>query len=313
MVFSTNQARHLYVAIAEKTGDDVNPADFVLGDVQVCVDKENNLYFKYCGKGGLLRSDLITNISYAKYTKAKDLETPLKKATVTVTSVDTNNSQDYVLRVTINQAFGMSDEEVYIREVAARSFSNSTPASIAAELTKLIKKTLGKDYAKLFNITNSGASIVFNEVEQEWSRGIKEQVTVDFTVELVPVEPGYTPTKAGSVTTYDWGTVTTGLTGTVIKDGKKIADLEYFCLGERGDQYRYKGWPNSIFNIADCMVDETKAYDVLDIHYAYQGTCEDIQKSEKDITIVSTNPDTLKSIATSVATKTGITVEGLQD
>ena len=307
MAFSTNQARQLYVAVARKTSAEPS----VVGDIKACLDPKGNLYFKYYGKGGLLRSDLITNISYAKMTVAADLETKLKTATVTVTDVDTEEAQDYVLRVVVNQAFGMSDEEVYTREVSARSNSSSTAATVAAELGDLIKKTLKRDHAQLFDITVEGAAITFDELPQEWHRGTMEQVGVNFSIELLPIDPGYTPTTSEGVTTYDWGTVEVEDQDTGIPDGKKIADLEYFCMGERGDQYRLVGWPNTIFSIEDCMVDPDGAYDVLDIHYAYQGSCEDIQKSEKDITIVSKTSNLIKQLATEVQTKTGFTVKGI--
>ena len=55
-------------------------------------------------------------------------------------------------------------------------------------------------------------------------------------------------------------------------------------MGERADIYRGAGWPNNIDT--KYLVDPTHQYGVIDIHYAYQGTCEDIQKSEKDIELV---------------------------
>ena len=70
-----------------------------------------------------------------------------------------------------------------------------------------------------------------------------------------------------------WATVTES-TNSTIANGKKIADLEYFCMGERGDMYRNIGWPNSIHT--EYLVDVSKNYNAIDIHYAYQGTCEDI-------------------------------------
>jgi hypothetical protein len=57
-------------------------------------------------------------------------------------------------------------------------------------------------------------------------------------------------------------------------------------MGERGDIYRNVGWPN-VIPTKYLVVDETKDYDVLDIHYYYEGAGENPQKSEKDITIVA--------------------------
>lgn len=72
--------------------------------------------------------------------------------------------------------------------------------------------------------------------------------------------------------------------GEFVGNGKKTADMEYFFHGERGDQYRDSIGDQAI--PTEYMVDPTKEYDFIDIHFAYEGSCEDIQKSEKDITLV---------------------------
>lgn len=55
-------------------------------------------------------------------------------------------------------------------------------------------------------------------------------------------------------------------------------------MGERGDIYRNMGFPNVI--PTTYLVDPTLEYNVVDIHYAYTGGNEEVQKSEKDITVV---------------------------
>ena len=69
-------------------------------------------------------------------------------------------------------------------------------------------------------------------------------------------------------------------------------------MGERGDQYRNVWWPKSI--PTKYFVTPTSSYYALDIHYAYQGTCEDIQKSEKTITILATAKATIDSVITAL-------------
>ena len=81
-----------------------------------------------------------------------------------------------------------------------------------------------------------------------------------------------------------WGEVTELASTTSVKNGKTVADLEYFCMGERGDQYRMMGWPNVVYT--KYLVDPSKEYNVVDIQYAYQGDAEDIQKSPKYITLL---------------------------
>ena len=148
-------------------------------------------------------------------------------------------------------------------------------------------------------VVTGATNIIINEVSQvsEWALGTKQLQNVLF--EVIP-----TTVKDQDGNDFVWGTVTdntyTGTgnqktpTLTPVTNGYKIADLEYFCMGERGDQYRNILWPKSI--PTTYLVDPTAEYYVLDIHYAYQGTCEDIQKSEKTITFVAPTKDLIEEI-----------------
>ena len=82
-VFSTNQARQLYVANTKNAVTSTSTA----GTIEVCADtNKTHLYFKYMGAGGQTRSDLIDvkNIISAKVTDAKDLARELKSVIVTL-------------------------------------------------------------------------------------------------------------------------------------------------------------------------------------------------------------------------------------
>ena len=102
-----------------------------------------------------------------------------------------------------------------------------------------------------------------------------------------------------------WATVTEGTNGT-IGNGKTIADLEYFCMGERGDIYRGIGFPNNI--VTTYLVDPTKTYYVFDVHYAYVGDGVSVQKSEKTITIVCADKTEFNKVITNFNTATGLTI-----
>lgn len=82
----------------------------------------------------------------------------------------------------------------------------------------------------------------------------------------------------------EWGIATSGVSSNTVNNGKRMADLEWFTYGERADYYRGMGYPNNFDFVP--LVNPALAYDALEIHFAYQGSCEDIQKSEKDITII---------------------------
>lgn len=126
-------------------------------------------------------------------------------------------------------------------------------------------------------LTGGNASgLIVEEAPQEWILGTFPQVPVNFT--LMP--------DSIAVNGEDriWGLVEKQASTNSIPDGHKIADLEYFCMGERGDVYRMMGFPNVIRT--KYLVDPDLKYNTIDIHYAYVGPNEAVQKSEKDITIV---------------------------
>lgn len=300
--FSTNQVRQLYVAKALK--DSPVLASDAAGCIAVKNDTaKNHLYFEYKGADSLMRSDLIDikNILYAKATDADDMAHELKSVTVTL-ATDVNDGapvagQDYILRIVFRQYVGMSDEDQYFKYGMVHAYAGMTVSDFYKKLALSLAKNFSREVVPLvkFTLTNSknGAvpvdattkesslteaytALVINEVEQPWRLGIMEQTPVYFTVQPTTI------TVNGDERI--WGTVKdTGPAGT-IDNGKKIADLEYFCMGERGDIYRGVGFPNNI--PTTYLVDPTVKYNVIDIHYAYVGSNESVQKSEKTITLV---------------------------
>ena len=151
--------------------------------------------------------------------------------------------------------------------------------------------------------TGSTTGVIIEETEQPWVLGTMQQESLKVTVQPTTINDG-TEERI-------WGVVSTETSTTSLKNGKKIADMEYFYMGERGDQYRGIGWPNVIKTTY--LVDPSVEYNTIDIHYAYQGSGEDIQKSEKDITLVVPKVDNtlVNSIVSAINTATGLTIATL--
>lgn len=346
--FSTNQVRQLYVAETLKTTS-VSATDNA-GSIAVKADTaKNHLYFEYKGADNLMRSDLIDikNILYAKAIDADDMAHKLKAVTVTLDSNVNSGApvagQDYILRIAFRQYVGMSEEDQYFKYgmvhayagmnadefykvlalSIAKNFSREVVPLIKIEVHSTATKSKGgfdsNGYMVVTSTTKDNGksdttnpyyatdtlvtdidSIRITEVEQPWRLGVMAQTPVYFTVQSVPV------TVNGDE--RHWATLTEGTSGS-ISNGKLIADLEYFCMGERGDIYRGVGFPNSI--PTKYMVDASKKYYVLDIHYAYVGSNEAVQKSEKDITIVCADKAELNKIITAVNGATGLTIASL--
>lgn len=307
--FSTNQVRQLYVATALESAS-VKASD-TAGSIAVKSDTaKSHLYFEYMGAGGMTRSDLIDikNILYAKATDADDLAYDLAKYKLTLD--DTVNggepvvAQDYILRIAFRNYPGLSEEDQYFKYGMVHTVTGMTASdfykTLALSLVKnfsreeqgLLKfylETGGRDAGvvagtptevtkdtKESSLTGTYTGIIIEEAPQDWILGVMEQAPVNFTI-----QPDLIIDNGDE---RIWGVVRKVTSTNSIPDGHKIADLEYFCMGERGDVYRMVGFPYVIRT--KYLVDPDIKYNVIDIHYAYVGPNESVQKSEKDITIV---------------------------
>lgn len=320
-VYSTNQNRQMYVVNdAKATSVKTNVSDLLGSNVKVgsivpVKTEKGDCYIAQKGFGGVVRSDIIApgSIMWAKVSAPADTAIKLKSFKVELNG-DLVIGQDYVLRVNFRQAFGMSDEETYIKDAAVHTYSGMTNAKFYTELAASLVRNFKRLYAPLIEISNgtkvavrvgkdtsgnttlydsTGATVEFtdaiylNEMSQvdQWKLGIAQYTPVYY--EVIPT----TIIKDGEEAI--WGKVTdnTKTYNKTVGNGYSTADLEYFCMGERADQYRNVGWPKSI--PTKYLADAGATYFYLDIHYAYQGNCEDIQKSEKTITIASQKKDVI--------------------
>ena len=300
-IFSTNQANQVYVAKAIKE----NAAALKnLGDIVVKATPDKSaIYFQHKGAGGIVRSDLIEvkNILWGKTTKAEAMARKLKVATVTLDNTVNGGApiagKDYILRIAFTGYVGISPEDSqYWKHGAVHATNGMTASDFYKQMALSLAKNMSREAVKLVKITlsdgtevlpNTKASalagsytnLVITEVEQDWILGTKQQkaLTFDVVPTEVDVKEGdtYTPTR--------WGKVVISA-GDPIKNGKLMADYEYFHMGERGDQYRMVGFPDYV--PTKYLVDPSKEYDTIALHYSYIGSNESVQKSEKDITLI---------------------------
>lgn len=329
MTYSTNQNRQLYVAAGVADAYSGIQGNTNLGKVFVGSDAEGNKFIQQNGYGGIVRSDLINpdKIMWAKASAPKDMEKKLKAVTLTLNSAVNSGApisgEDYILRINFRQMYGMSDEDIYQKYGAVHAVSGMTAATFYKEMVYSLIKNFNRLYSPLLDIAVNSASNIITRATKvngtiklykadgtEFSSAITSILILEKdqtsewalgTKQLVPVYFEVIPTTVHDSDGNDviWGTTTESYaTLTPVGNGYNIADLEYFCMGERGDQYRNVMWPKSI--PTKYFADPTKTYYCLDIHYAYQGTCEDIQKSEKTLTIVAEAKATIESIITNM-------------
>lgn len=292
--FSVNQFRHLYVVknLLDKEASATNEGDIVPG----LTSDNKKMYFTYKGKGGIVRTDLIdmANILWAtsktsmpgRY--ARTLSVEFKSGSAPVAG------QMYILKIKYNQFIGMSDEDNYFEYGEVRATNGMSASDFWVKMAlSLAKNTAKQKMVKVYmsddtevlptmkeaDLSGTYTGIYIMEIEQPWVLGTRSSDPVVFDVFCTPViENGEDDVLWAEITD------TTATNGDVIGNGKTIADLEYFCMGERGDIYRNVGWPNTIRT--EYMVDPTKMYDVFTIHYAYVGPNEGPQKSERDLVLV---------------------------
>lgn len=323
-VFSTRQNRQFYVANKLIT-DATALANKGEMKVKSIGDIEKEVYFEVLGPDTVLKSDYIQvkNITAAKAIKAIDMETPMKKVLVTLDSSVNGGvpvvGQDYILRINLRQFYGMSDQDQYFKDAAVRAVKDMTAGRFYEAMEKALNLCFSREVGAnaksnpYLTFSSSESGIVIEEKPQSWHLGTEAQERVYFDVVPTTVYDG--------TTDLIWGNVADQTTTPKIGNGKKIADLEYFCLGERGDQYRKIGWPNDVETVG--MVDPTKTYDVFEIHYAFTDTGVNSYKSEKDITIavptaVKTSTDggadytAINAIIDAFNTATGLNVATLK-
>lgn len=303
--FSVHQVRQLYVANAYKE----NLAALKdAGDITVVKTYEGDaIYFQYMGAFlDKMRSDLIKieNITNLKATKAEDMATKLKGYTLTldpnVNGGQPVAGQDYLLRLAFREYIGMSEADQYFKYGMVHVFPGLKASDFYKEMALSLAANISKDVTALVDIylyngttetkveegvdpeslTGTYTALRIAEAVQPWHLGTMPQGVIPFSVQPTTVLVDGDQRIWGKVESYD--------TKAVLPEGQLIADLEYFCMGERGDQYRNMGWPNVI--PTKYLVDPSKEYDVINIHYFYQGDGISVQKSEKDIQIVVPRP-----------------------
>ena len=323
---SDNQFRNLYVMKAYKASESAISA---VGDATLKVDTAKNLmYLVYKDTEDTLTSDIINikNLLYVKSNKATDMARKLHSQSVTIKE-NPISGQDYVLNVEVRNFVALGDDSTHIKFGAVHAVKDMTKSDFYKAMAVNLAKNLSREPSPILNVSltkhdtsNSGTNtkvavlingkmqnlatltstesytnIIIDEVEQPWRRGVAQVEPVNFN------------TTCGTILVDGddviWGTVEKK-EGDSINNGKQIADMEWFYHGTRGDIYREATYPDN-FDFKP-LVDETKAYHTLDIHFAYVGPGIEVAKSERTITVVCATTAELNKLITALKTATGV-------
>lgn len=322
---SDNQFRNLYVMKTYKVSESALEA---VGDTTLKVDTaKNSMYLVYKDTEDNLTSDIIDlkNLLYVKSTKAADMARKLNSQSVTLNE-DPISGQDYVLNVEVRNFVALGDDSTHIKFGAVHAVKGMTKSDFYKAMALNLAKNFSREVSPILNVslnkynstgttntkvavlvngkmqnlaalisTETYTSIIIDEVEQPWRRGVAQVEPVNFN------------TTCGTVLVDGndviWGTVEKK-EGDPINNGKQIADMEWFYHGTRGDIYREATYPDN-FDFKP-LVDETKAYSTLDIHFAYVGPGVEVAKSERTITVVCADAAELNELITAIKTATGV-------
>lgn len=322
---SDNQFRNLYVMNTYKASESALTA---VGDTTLKVDTaKNSMYLVYKDTEDNLTSDIIDlkNLLYVKSTKAADMARKLNSQSVTLNE-DPISGQDYVLNVEVRNFVALGDDSTHIKFGAVHAVKGMTKSDFYKAMALNLAKNFSREVSPILNVslnkynstgttntkvavlvngkmqnlaaltsTETYTSIIIDEVEQPWRRGVAQVEPVNFN------------TTCGTVLVDGndviWGTVEKE-EGDPINNGKQIADMEWFYHGTRGDIYREATYPDN-FDFKP-LVDETKAYSTLDIHFAYVGPGVEVAKSERTITVVCADAAELNKLITAIKTATGV-------
>ena len=321
---SDNQFRNLYVMKTYKGSESALEA---VGDATLKVDTAKNaMYLIYKDTEDNLTSDIIDlkNLLYVKSTKAADMARKLNSQSVTLNE-DPISGQDYVLNVEVRNFVALGDDSTHIKFGAVHAVKGMTKSDFYKAMALNLAKNLSREVSPILNVlltkndttdgesevpvlvngkmqvlaelkaTESYTDIIIDEVEQPWRRGVAQVEPVNFN------------TTCGTVLVDGddviWGTVEKE-EGDPVNNGKQIADMEWFYHGTRGDIYREVTYPDN-FDFKP-LVDETKAYSTLDIHFAYVGPGVEVAKSERTITVVCADAAELNKLITAIKTATGV-------
>ena len=300
--FSTNQVRHFFVAGAIDSNVDTN-LDIYLGTAET-----GELYLKYKNADGLLTRSVTFDpkkIRCINKQAAADLATKLMAHTI---AIDTNVvtlanlvGKTLVGKVDILGAYdGSNSPQLSFNAIVVGDATNTANATafhkaLAYAIAQALPITDPKypwlkvfsngtevtPHTALADITGSASGVVLVEAAQKYVRGKLTGDPCHFNVSF--------QLQDGNLADVVWGTDTVAASAitnnTVVPINWKLADLEDFAQGERGDYYRGYAYPND-YNPAKAIDPfSDTAYYMLTVECYWNGTVSDVQKSPMTIQV----------------------------
>lgn len=267
-----NEVRGYIVKIKNSAGDVIDTTDII--------DEKNILYVTeaLASKDKLNRKGLLVKLNSA-VNEGKPVE-----------------GEEYVMTLVYR---GFGEEDTYSKVFSAKATSKDT-AALLKELAKNMLTNLDVEYSPLYELyTTEGVKITMANYETAvtengfyivepvpyWSLGRFAETLMNIDVHTAHITLDGEE-EQNWLAEYKFKPVT--LDGVAaIPNTHRIADLEYFCKGERGTSNALVGWPDTPDYIAKVNPNSANGYDVVTIHCAFVGANASNQKSEKDLVFVA--------------------------
>ena len=294
MNFSTNQVMHFYVAEGDSKGNSLfDTVTRKEGGTKLIFT--NSVSSDNPGENVVATTDVIDNILWATITTPEKQNIHYTKAEIKLDTAINGGSPekgvDYFVRVSYPEVGGLGVEGWTTKTVSARA---TTATDLYKALAKELNIAFSNDGVLIASSNASGVTITQKDPTKNYEVGVAPIVMTPFVVsapKVVVKEELVQPFKEASFKVVKDENST-------IPNGYVLADMEYFALGERGDQYRNLGWPDVIRKSKDYYkVDPTEEYYVLNVHYAHKGDNANAHLCEKDLVIASTSEEVIENIA----------------
>ena len=298
-IFSQDQVRQFYIANANKVAP-LKETD-TAGTMAV-KSSPQDVWFEYVTPNGdngntVVRTDLINKSKITSITKTETAATrKLKKVTVAIDG-DPTPGQEYIIRF-VFYGLGIGGvENQYIKEGGVyKAKKADTAKDIYEGLLASIERNFSREATQYITATLSSGNdaIEIEEVLQPWVRGKRQAAPINFDTFTLPIK-----TEDGE---QPWGIVTDITKDNVntVGNGRMVADMEWFYIGERADQFRGYGYPNNFDT--NYLADASKSYKFINIDFYYSGDAEDVQRSKKTLTIATADDTTLAALWTALET-----------
>lgn len=215
---------------------------------------------------------------------------------------------NYLAQASVRGRDGMTNSEFYVRLAYSLALNISSLAD--PMLRVMLLKGANEDVAteieiennrvraKLDTLLNDGTKytgvMLRERVEDNYVQGKGEPIPLTITIqsdrvvyqeaEVVWCKDKDATFDKAKAKVYGVGGVTDA-TADAVSNGRRTCDLEYWCMGERADPERKFGWPNN--TDVKYLADPSQVYDMLSVHFYWVGSHEEVQRSERDLIIVT--------------------------